>query len=162
MNSKTQLSIKKIGATLLLAGTISSFAFATVSPKVREVVSEKAKKTLALNFPKAEGINWSENNGGKTYTANFTLYDVRTIASFDEEGQLISTLRYYMEDRLPISVITTVRKKYPDKTIAGVTEISGSQTGDVVYYLKLEDNTHWYTVKIAGDDVVETEKFEKQ
>jgi hypothetical protein len=152
---------KKIGAALVLAATISSFALASTTPTKGEV-SERAKKTFVKTFPSAEAINWTESKNGDLYTAYFRMYDVKTVANFDKDGQLISVLRYYGEDRLPLTVLALLKVKYDGKTISGVTEFSKNQNEDVAYYVKLEDNSHWYTVKVVGNDMEETERLDKQ
>jgi hypothetical protein len=152
-------STKRICAGLLLAATISSFALAA-RPLSKGEVSERAKKALVTNFPNAESINWAESKTGNSFTAYFRLFDVKTVASFDKDGQIISVLRYYKEDRLPLPVLTLIKSKYGDKKIAGVTEFSKDQ--DVAYYVKLEDNARWYTVRVIGNDMQETERLDKQ
>jgi hypothetical protein len=149
---------KKIGLSLLLAASISSY---TLAAPVRDV-NDKAKKSFVKNFPSAESINWTESKNGDTYTAYFRQYDVKTVANFDHDGQLISVLRYYGEDRLPLTVLALLKTKYSDKTISGVTEFSKNQNEDVAYYIKLEDAKFWYTVKVVGNDMEETEKLDKQ
>jgi hypothetical protein len=155
----TILNLRNLGAGFLLAATLSSAAMAATTPTG---VSERAKKTFVKTFPKAESINWTESKSGDLYTAYFWLYDVKTVANFDQDGQLISVLRYYGEDRLPLTVLTLVKNKYSDKTISGVTEFSKNGNEDVAYYIKLEDAAHWYTVKVVGNDMEQTEKLDKQ
>jgi len=160
MNSTIYSSLKKICASLVLAGTISSFALASTSPSKKTDVSERAKKALSSQFPKAESIKWIENKNGQSYTAYFWLYDVKTVANYDSNGELVSILRYYHEDRLPMDAMTLLKSKYADKSIAGITELTVGD--DVSYYIKLEDNAHWYTVKISGNGMEQTEKLNKQ
>jgi hypothetical protein len=161
MNAKNiPTSLKRIGASLLLAGTISSFALASASLPSGEDVSEQAKKALNSAFPKAESVKWIESRNGEVCTAYFWLYDVKTVASYDRNGELISILRYYKEDHLPVSVLSMVKNKYHDKNIAGVTELT--ENDDITYYVKLEDAAHWYTVKVNGNDMEQTEKLDKQ
>jgi hypothetical protein len=172
-----QQSLKMMGASLMLAATLSSFALGgtsgtsiaksgpttnTTKPATSADVSEKAKKSLSHNFPDAEGINWVETSNGQMYTAYFKLFDVKTVASFDKEGQLVNILRYYKEDHLPLDVLTLLKSRYADKKVAGVTEFSKADTDDIAYYIKLEDKAHWYTVRIIGDDMTQTERLDKQ
>jgi hypothetical protein len=154
-------SLKRIGAGLLLAGTISSFALAATIPPSREDVSEQAKRALNSAFPKAESIKWMESKNGEICTAYFWQYDVKTVASFDRDGNAINILRYYKEDHLPVSVLAGVKRKYHDRTIAGVTELTDNNDA-VSYYIKLEDNAHWYTVKVSSEGMEQTEKLDKQ
>jgi hypothetical protein len=162
MNSNNiHSSLKRIGVSLLLAGTISSFALATAIPPPRTDVSELAKKALSNSFPKAESVKWMESKNGEVCTAYFWLYDVKTVASYDQEGTLLSIIRYYNEDHLPVAVLSRVKNKYHDRTIAGVTEMTDSNE-EVSYYIKMEDKTHWYTVKVADGGMEQTEKLDKQ
>jgi hypothetical protein len=153
---------KRIAAGLLLAATISSSALAASEAPLKGEVSERAKKALVKDFPSAESINWTENKNQDVFTAYFRMYDVRTVANFDRDGQLISVLRYYGEDRLPLTVLSLLKTKYAGKTIAGVTEFSKDGNEDVAYYVKLEDDAHWYTVRVIGSDMEQTEKLNKQ
>jgi len=154
-------SLKRIGAGLLLATTITTFALAANPVPARADVSEQAKKALILSFPKAESVKWIESKNGEVCTAYFWLYDVKTVASYDRSGNVINILRYYKEDHLPVSVLELIKSKYADKTIAGVTEMTDANE-DVSYYVKLEDKAHWYTVKVNGDEMEQTEKLNKQ
>jgi hypothetical protein len=64
-------------------------------------------------------------------------------------------MRYYNEESLPISILLTLKKKFADKKIFGITE---SITPDnITYHVKLEDEKNWYTVGIttSGDSVIE-------
>ncbi len=158
MNTIFSSSLKKICASLLLAGTISSFALAASHPS-RTDVSERAKKALSSTFPKAEGISWIENNKANTFTAYFTSYDVKTVANFNKDGDMVSVLRYYKEDHLPVAALSLFRTKYADKTIAGVTEFT--QDEEVTYYITCQDSARWYTVKISGNDMEETQRLNK-
>jgi hypothetical protein len=168
-----QQSLKMIAATLMMVATVSSFALGATStakansasgvkPATSTDASEKAKKSLTHNFPNAESINWVESANGQTYTAYFKLFDVKTVASFDKDGQVINILRYYKEDRLPLDVLTLLKTRYSDKQVAGVTEFSKPDADDIAYYIKLEDKAHWYTVRIVGNDMTETERLDKQ
>jgi hypothetical protein len=151
---------QKIAASLLLSATLTTYALASEAP-ARDI-NEKAKKAFVRTFPNAEAINWTESKSGDTYTAYFRMYDVKTVANFDRDGQIISVIRYYGEDRLHLTVLALLKSKYADKTIAGVTELSKNQNEDVAYFVKLQDDTHWYTVKIVGNDMEQTERLDKQ
>ena len=152
---------RKLGLTLLMAASITTYTLAATTAPGSDA-NDKAKKAFVKNFPSAESINWTESKNGDTYTAYFRMYDVKTVANFDRDGQLISVLRYYGEDRLPLTVLALLKTKYADKTIAGVTEFSKNQNEDVAYYVKVEDAKFWYTVKVVGNDMEETEKLDKQ
>ena len=61
------------------------------------------------------------------------------------EGNFLSSLRYYKEDMLPLSILHQLKKKYSKRSVFGVTELIVGT--DVAYFIKLEDEKTWLTVK---------------
>jgi hypothetical protein len=69
-------------------------------------------------------------------------------------------LRYYTEKNLPVTILCRLQKKYADKTVFGVTEVSTEST--VEYFIKLEDATTWTTVRANIDGGMQVvEKYKK-
>lgn len=155
MKSLFDYSIAKVAAVTLLACTVSMYSFADEVP-VKEVSAE-VKHTFEKNFPKAEAVNWVESEGH--YIVYFTLFATKTVANIDKDGNIVSILRYYKEDHLPMNVSAILNRRYADKKIAGVTEYTVGE--EVAYYLTLEDAKHWYTVKISGSEMQLIEKLRK-
>jgi len=76
------------------------------------------------------------------------------------EGNFIGSTRYYKEQHLPTGILYKLKKKYSDKNVFGVTEITSGD--EVNYYVKLEDEKSWITVKINGNGQMELiEKYRK-
>jgi hypothetical protein len=122
-------------------------------------VNEKVLKTFKATFPNAQNVTWQTVS--ERYTAQFKQNGIQTIVNYDYEGNLLSAIRYYSEDNLPINLIVTLKNKYPSKKIFGVTEVSTNDTID--YFVKLQDNTTWMTVKSDAEGNTEViEKFNKQ
>jgi Putative beta-lactamase-inhibitor-like, PepSY-like len=135
--------------TLIIAGSL----FANKTD-----VTEKVLKTFKQTFTQAEDVVWSDNEN--IYMVKFTQQGIRTSVKFDEEGNFISSLRYYLSDQLPVDIQCKLKKKFPGQEIFGVTEnIVGD---DVNYYVKLEDEKTWTTVKIDNYRNMQiTEKYKK-
>jgi hypothetical protein len=122
-------------------------------------VNEKVLKTFKATFPNAQNVTWQTI--AERYTAQFRQNGIQTIVNYDYEGNLLSATRYYGEDNLPINLIVTLNAKYPAKKIFGVTEVSTNDTID--YFIKLQDQTTWMTVKADAEGNTEViEKFNKQ
>jgi hypothetical protein len=132
---------------------ITGSAFAN-TPKV----SEKALKAFKATFTDAENVEWTD--AANLYTVKFTQQGISTFVKYDEEGNFISSRRYYFAEQLPIDIQCKLKKKFADKTVFGVTEyIVGD---DINYYVKLEDAKKWTTVKIDNARNMEiTEKYQK-
>jgi hypothetical protein len=121
-------------------------------------ISEKLLKTFKQTFPDAEQVKWMEQ--ADKYTVNFTENGILTKIDYDKEGNFVSSLRYYTERNLPVNIICKLQKKYSDKKVFGVTEMTTD--GTVEYYIKLEDATNWITVKSNVDGNLQVvEKYKK-
>ncbi len=122
-------------------------------------VNEKVLRSFNQTFPDAQNVVWrtfSEKN-----TAQFMLNGIRTVVNYDMDGNFLDAIRYYTENNLPLNIIRKLKAKYPSKKIYGVTEESTTET--VNYYVKLEDETSWVTVKADADGNSEVvEKYYKQ
>jgi len=121
-------------------------------------ISEKILNTFKQTFPDAQQVKWLEQTD--RYTVNFKENGILTKIDYDKDGNFISSLRYYSEKNLPINILCRLQKKYADKKVFGVTEMTAENT--VEYYIKLEDNENWITVKSNVDGNMQVvEKYKK-
>jgi hypothetical protein len=91
---------------------------------------------------------------------NFKQGDILTKVEYDKEGNFLNSLRYYTEKNLPVNILCRLQKKYADKKVFGVTEITSEAS--VEYYIKLEDAENWITVKSNVDGIMQVvEKYKK-
>jgi len=121
-------------------------------------VTEKVLKAFEETFSKATDVVWHEI--GNSYEARFKQSEVIVRASYDKEGSLLRTIRYYGEDMLPINILTKLKKKYTGKSVFGVTE-SAIEEG-VTYYITLQDEKNWYIIASDSWGVMEiSQKFKK-
>jgi len=134
----------------LLALGVSSYA----SPNVDDKVIKSFKET----FPGAEQVKWEEFSDN--YVVNFVDLGMRERISYDKDGNFLSATRYYNEGHLPLNILLKLRKKYPSQKIFGVTEIESEVS--IEYYIKMEDDTNWTTVKSdTGGNMQVIEKYKK-
>jgi hypothetical protein len=134
--------MKKLLAFAVCLVLLTATTSANVDPKV-DNVNEKVLRSFQETFPVVEEVKWKEYDN--FYTVSFKQNAILSEVRYDKEGNFLSSLRYYKEDMLPLSVLHQLKKKYAKKTIFGVTElIVGS---DVAYFVKLEDEKTWLTIK---------------
>ncbi len=121
-------------------------------------ISEKALKAFKTTFTDARDVVWSDTEN--VYTVKFMQQGINTYVKYDEDGNFMSSRRYYEADQLPVDIQCKLKKKYADKNIFGVTEFI---VGDEInYYVKLEDEKSWLTIKIDNARNMEvTEKYLK-
>jgi len=116
---------------------------ATVSANPSTLVNEKVLKVFHAAFPDAKQTTWY------TYDNYYEVYFKDTPGSscridYTPDGDVISTTRYYTGEELSPSLRAHVSRKFPGKSIYGVTEVSDQEK--VTYHLVLEDSTNWYNV----------------
>jgi len=149
-----RLFIQKTLFTLVCFMTLTAGAFATDG----FTISEKILKSFKQTFPDAQQVKWLEQTD--RYTVNFKENGILTKIDYDKEGNFISSLRYYTEKNLPINILCRLQKKYADKKVFGVTEMTTDAVVD--YYIKLEDAENWITVKSNVDGNMQVvEKYKK-
>jgi hypothetical protein len=123
-------------------------------------VNEKLIKAFQAAFPFAEKVDWNES--GDHYFVHFKDHEILSEIEYDQEGNFLASERYYKSvDMLPIHLAWALHKKFPNKTVFGVTETNTE--AETFYYVKLEDNKEWITVKGSSDGITQVvERFNKQ
>lgn len=120
--------------------------------------SEKVLDAFNKAFPNVQDVSWTEN--AQSYEVKFKQNQILSRITYDKDGNILKTLRYYYEQQLPIMVLSKVKQRYSDKKIYGVTEES-SEAG-TYYHIILEDEKHW--VDITADNygsITVNKKFNK-
>jgi len=150
--------IQKTLFVLVCSLTLTAGAFASNGPNDAFTINEKMLKSFKQTFPDAEQVKWLEQ--ADRYTVNFKESGILTKIDYDKDGNFISSLRYYTEKNLPINILCRLQKKYADKKVFGVTEMTSDAM--VEYYIKLEDDQNWITVKSNADGNMQVvEKYKK-
>jgi len=147
-----------------LAGLICLFVLGaqmqTLADNGPATVNENLIKAFQTAFPLAEQVDWYEQEDH--YFVHFKDHEVLSEIEYDHEGNFIASERYYKSaDLLPLHLAWELHKRFANKTVFGVTE-TNTET-ETFYYVKLQDNKEWITVKGSSDGIVQViEKFNKQ
>lgn len=123
---------------ILLAAFVIACSFSVRADEPNEKVLDAFNKT----FRGAQEISWSENN--YTYEVRFKQNEVVSRVTYDKQGNIVRTLRYYYEQQLPMLVLSKVKNRFPSKKVFGVTEESFDET--TIYHIVLEDEKSWMDV----------------
>ncbi len=141
--------------------TISAGVFASntsVFANDNFTISDKLLHAFQQTFPDAKQVKWVEEPSG--YEVSFRQNEILTKVEYDKDAHFVSSLRYYSEKDLPVTIICQLQKNYPGKTVWGVTELSTELTTE--YFVKLVDDRNWYTVRSDADGNMQTtEKYRK-
>ena len=128
------------------------------APLLANAPNEKVLKIFNATFASPSDVTWFDHIN--YYDVSFVQSGIRSNIKYDKEGNFLSSLRYYGQENLPINVISVIKKKYPSKKVYRVTEMTTSE--EVNYYIKLEDNTSWTTIKISASGYTQVvEKYRK-
>jgi len=117
--------------------------------------NEKVLKSFSETFSTAEDVKWEEYP--TYYTVSFVSAGIRSKVNYDLEGNMTGSIRYYAPEMLPLNIFNTLKKQNQKKKLFGVTEVTSGN--EVVYYVKLEDDKNWTTLKV--DATGNSEVFEK-
>lgn len=142
--------MKKITITLAVILLAASHLFANPDAKLLQAFNEA--------FPLAKDTKWHEDKNG--YLVSFTQMGVATKVNYDKQGNYMNSLRYYDESKLPLNIQLNLKKRYPEKTVFGVTEFSNNE--ETVYHIKMQDYAYWYTVKATPSGSLSIEEKMKK
>lgn len=122
-------------------------------------INERVKESFKATFPDASDVKWHDN--GSSYLVRFFRNGIDTRVEYDTEGFILRTTRYYDQKNLPAFLLSKLNKKFGDKKIHLITEVT-SQEG-MEYHISLYDQKKWYMVKASPAGSLEVyDKYNKQ
>jgi hypothetical protein len=150
------MKTKLVGLFSLLLLSAQMRVFANGPATVNENLIKAFKET----FPKASTVEWQENKD--SYFVHFKENSITTEIEYDHNGNFIESERYYTDiDMLPLHLACDLHKKFGSKTVFGITETNNDV--DNFYYVKLQDDKEWITVKGNAQGILEVvERYNKQ
>lgn len=114
-----------------------SFAFSASAG-----ITEKVLKAFNSTFHNAKQVQWHEYE--TAYQVNFVHNDIVSSVVYDREGNILEARRHSKEDILPLIVREKLQKRFADKQIKGVTEVSTKDR--TTYRIVLHDDKKWVIV----------------
>ncbi len=121
---------KRILTWLLLVTISTGSAFAN-----EETVSQQVLNSFKKEFVDAKDVNWQST---KEYVkATFSLNDQIMFAYYSQGGELLAITRNISSEKLPISLLTSLKKNYGGYWITELFEMVADGNG--TYYITLEN-----------------------
>ena len=112
-------------------------------------IDDQILQTFAVQFPHAQKVIWQEAK--ESYIVTFIEDGIRVRIVYLKDGSVNHFLRYYLEENLPLDIRLNIKKKFPGRNIHGVIEENIESNIEnrsrTFYYVKLEDENSWLTVK---------------
>lgn len=135
---------------ILLAAIVSVFCFSAMADDPSEKVLDAFNKT----FPNVKEVAWTEND--HSYEVKFKQNEILSRITYDKDGNILKTIRYYYEQDLPLLVLSKVKRKFNDQKIFGVTEESSDE--GTYYHIILEDEKHWTNITADSYGSIKVDK----
>lgn len=123
--------MKKTIVMLMMLVAIGTSAFA----KDEETVSQQVLTSFKQDFAGAKEVSWQ--NSREYIKATFTLNEQVMFAFYSPNGELLAITRNISSDKLPISLLTNLKKNYSDFWITDLFEMVAGGNG--TYYLTLQN-----------------------
>lgn len=134
--------------------TVSSFTF----PK-DDTVSSKVKSAFQKTFTASSNVYWEKVS--EFYIATFKVDGQDFSAAYNEEGELVSALRYISLSQLPLSISLALENKYADYVMdKSVTELS--LDGQTSYIIKAQNSKYLVKIKATGSGYLGIESRTKK
>jgi hypothetical protein len=135
---------------LMIAASALLFSLAVWAAGPNEKVLESFRKT----FTNASDIVWNEVDD--RFEVKFLHNSISTRVSYDQDGNILRTVRYYFEESLPILIRMKVQNKFKGLKVYGVTESTAD--GEVSYHIVLHDETNWVIVDSDAYGYIKVDK----
>jgi len=135
---------------IIIAAAAILFTSVSFAAEPTQKVLDAFKKT----FEQAKDVTWQDVDN--KYEANFSQNNITFRIMYDQDGNVVKSIRYYYGPTLPIFIQAKLAKKYDGKTVFGVTEISTDS--ELTYYIILEDKSTWTHVQSDAFGNMYTEK----
>ena len=135
---------------ILLAAIVFASSFGAMANDPNQKVLDAFNKT----FSHVKEVAWTENE--HSYEVKFKQNEILSKVTYDKDGNILKTLRYYYEQSLPLLILSKVKTKFSDKKIFGVTEESSDE--GTYYHIVLEDEKHWINVTADSYGTIKVDK----
>ncbi len=140
--------MKKIILSLCILATSTVAVFAADQP----VTNPRAHETFKKEFAGAQSVAWTLE--GEYTKAFFVFGGNSAIAWFGSNGELIGSIRDLSFNQLPLVVMTSLEKRFPQAATLDVREISNDE--GTRYKLTVEHNAKKYKVALYPDGTIES------
>lgn len=145
--------MKKL-ATIATAAIVMLFATTASAAEITKV-SNTVKTAFTKDFSEAKNISWEKE--GRFYYAEFKINEKRVSAAYNENGELVATLRKIELSQLPAVVASSIKSAYKGFALGSVvTEVT--YQGETFYRVSVSNGKKVLHLKCdsTGDISVES------
>src|SRR5215831_7134388 len=119
-------------------------------------IDPRAERVFAKQFAGAQYVKWNTMEDGYL-RVTFVLNGIGAESFFNEDGELLGTVRNLFYNQLPLLVMQSVDSKFAGSSILEVKEITNDDGTN--YKVILENNGKKYTLKLNSlGQITDSEK----
>jgi len=120
-------------------------------------INIRAVRDFVKRHEDITNVKWYETDS--EFLASFTKDSIKTHVFYTKKGDFLATIKYYYENRLPVSIRHIIRSNYYDYSIFHITEVHVNN--QVAYVVKIQDDKYWKVIKVVNDEMEMIEIIEK-
>ncbi|HLK30209.1 MAG TPA: hypothetical protein VKT28_16630 [Puia sp.] len=129
-------------AMMLTVGMTSVFA------NTKDEVNNQVTTSFSKDFATAKDVRWQTTS--KYVKATFTMDNQVMYAYYGENGELMGVVRNILSDKLPINLMSGLKKNYSEYWISELFEMASE--GQSNYYVTLETSDETLVLKSNGSN----------
>lgn len=124
---------------------LSTFGIPSLIASEYRDIDPKILSAFQKEFSFAKNVKWEVK--GELAQVNFLLYDQGIVAWYNSNAELITTARNILYMQLPISVIKSLERDYPDAGLYGIVEFT--HRNETFYHIQAEKKNKKYLLKAS-------------
>ncbi|HJS55246.1 MAG TPA: hypothetical protein VJ765_11910 [Chitinophagaceae bacterium] len=124
---------------------LSTFGIPSLIASEYRDIDPKILSAFQKEFSFAKNVKWEVK--GELAQVNFLLYDQGIVAWYNSNAELITTARNILYMQLPISVIKSLERDYPDAGLYGIAEFT--HRNETFYHIQAEKKNKKYLLKAS-------------
>lgn len=115
---------------------VLSLLFVFLACTERDEVPAAVLEAFTASHPNVTDVDWEPEDDG-TYEVEFEFQDAEFAERYRADGQLIESATELDEQQLPVAVMQSIARQYPDYEIEDVDQLT-SADGRISYRIELE------------------------
>ena len=139
--------MKKIITAFAFSLTTISYSQANTFTDPIDSINKKVVESFNKDFSNAHNINWERKN--YFVLATFSLNNQVMFAYYTIDGVRIAVTRNILSDKLPITLLLSLKKDYQNHWISDLYEVNSNN--NTIYYITIENANYKLELKSVND-----------
>jgi len=121
-------------------------------PRLNDINLNAVRDLLRRYKTEAIDVTW-QINSDNDYVARFSVDSVDVIVVYGKNGNWLSSVKRYSENRLPRDVRSVIKRSYPDYSIAHADEVNVSEGKNTLYVITMENEQQIQILNFCNGEI---------